>query len=103
MIESKVLEFIKINNVPVEFWGEFRKDAKERFANNYLMKMMHDHIKASNVVNKIDSLAEWINGLQLEVESLRSEVEELKKHKPKVADVKEEIKPAFRGFGKRIE
>lgn len=61
-MESKILKTVRINNVPYTFWEEFQKDAKDKFADNYIMKIMVDHqrgkVQDERVLALIDRIAQ---------------------------------------------
>lgn len=72
-MEGKITVSVRINNVPLSFWEEFKKDAEINFANNYIMKIMSDHYKVKNIGRHNSELAEVICELNERISKLEAE------------------------------
>ena len=69
-MEGKITISAKINNVPIKFWEEFKKDAEVNFANNYIMKIMVDHYRRLKGDERYEELDKRLRELEEKVSSL---------------------------------
>ena len=92
-MESKILTSVKINNVPLAFWEEFKNDAERNFANNYIMKIMIDHYRRVQGDERIDAIIARIEEIETVLMTVIPQ--------PMQEEIKEEKKRKVPTFGER--
>ncbi len=94
-MESKILHSVKINNVPIKFWEEFKRDAELNFSNNYIMKIMVDHSRRISGDERVDSILSRLK----DIEEVLYEITERQEEQPETKEETRKIKV----FGGRRE
>lgn len=93
-MELKTFTTVRLNNVPLKFWEEFKKDAEVNFSNNYIMKIMHDHLRRKEGVSEVE---ERLYELEVRLAELEQRVIGTS------AEVEKKIVKSIHGFGRLVE
>ena len=101
IVTDGMIKRVPINNVPSSFWEEFKKDAKDNFSDNYIMKIMIDHYRRVDGDKRVEELMDSYGLLEQRVRALEeqaffndaTEEERLKRDTEKV----------IKGFGRKEE